>query len=804
MSRLLILCLLLQALHGMAQKGAVGAREKQPPLEALQERVTRTLGYYNNRNLNPKGLDTALQLMTEAVEMSQLTFDLHLRRQVKFWLGFVRSARGEHDLARDILLPLSKEFGAYGDKYWQGQSIYTYAGFLTAVESNCDTIYNLYSESLEAFKMTRFKEQQYDLACKMGDIRRMQGRLTEAEAQLLSILEPAKKENAGCLRRIYRNLSKIHQTWGNYHVALSYALSAIEVLEKNNPSAYDLDLYNDIADLYYSLKDHTNEMNWHRKLHETVRKQNPQYLLINYVRFINGLIREGKINEAMAILKETAEKYPATQPWQKFTLACSYGNCYNALKQYDLAGKYYQEMMAKEYEDQSKFEKHFTFARFWFDRGAYEKARPLALYNTTLSPGLISTEEKVDNYNLLYRIDSALGNYASALQFLNRQRQISDSVFTVIKARQLAEINAKYETGKKDNALLLKDRDLQLREKDIELLKRDSALQHSLNNQRQKDIQLKQQNINMLQQQATIQQLATGKKDQELTAKEQHIANLKKQSDLQASALRAEKLTRNITIGGIIALLIAAALLYRSYRSKQAANKRIREQNKELSQLLGEKEWLLKEVHHRVKNNLHTVLSLLESQSRHLKNDALAAIRESRNRVYTMSLIHKKLYQGDDVAAINMKDYLEELQLYLRESISQEKPVRFTLDVASIDLDVSQAVPVGLIVNEAVTNALKYAFPPSHPNPVIHIQFNMNAHQQAMLTISDNGIGLPINRQQAPSEGLGLKLMRGLADDLDGSLHIETNQGTRLTLAFIANTPLHKSQDIVFYETTAN
>jgi len=250
--------------------------------------------------------------------------------------------------------------------------------------------------------------------------------------------------------------------------------------------------------------------------------------------------------------------------------------------------------------------------------------------------------------------------------------------------------------------------------------------------------------------------------------------------------------------------LIAAGLLYRSYRSKQAANKRIREQNKELSQLLGEKEWLLKEVHHRVKNNLHTVLSLLESQSRHLKNDALAAIRESRNRVYTMSLIHKKLYQGDDVAAINMKDYLEELQIYLSESISRERPVRFTLDVASFDLDVSQAVPVGLIVNEAVTNALKYAFPPSHPNPVIHIQFDMNKQQQAMLTIADNGIGLPNNRKQTPPDGLGLKLIRGLADDLEGSLLMETNQGTRLTLAFVANTPLHKSQDIVFYETTAN
>jgi two-component sensor histidine kinase len=712
--------------------------------------------------------------------------------------------RGETGKAKEVLLPLSQEFARFGDTFWQAWCVFSYVAGLPAVESTYDEIYALYTECIGLFRKLNNKETEYEVTFRRANIRRLQGQLSEAEQQLLEVLGKAKTANARCLRSIYGCLLQIHQNWGNYHVALSYALQSVAELEKTKPPAHDLNLYNQIATLYAALKDHRNEMSWHWKLYEVTQKQYPVYVMMNFPHFIRGMIREGKANDALQLVKKTEQQYPVTLAWQKLALAYCYGDCYNDLGQYELAEKHYVEMMSKEYDEFFKSEKNQTIARFYFNRGAFAKARPYALRNTTLAAPNITTEDKIETYNILYRIDSALGNYESALRFLNRQKDLSDSVFTVSKARQLAEVNTRYETEKKDDALKLKDRDLLLREKDIEILRRDASLQHSLNDRRQKDIQLKQQNINMLQQQATIQQLAAEKKDHELTGKEQQLNYLKQESALQANSLRAEKLIRNMTIAGIIVLFIVAGLLYRSYRSKQAVNKRIQEQNKELSQLLGEKEWLLKEVHHRVKNNLHTVLSLLESQSRHLKNDALAAIRESRNRVYTMSLIHKKLYQGEDVASINMKDYLEELHVYLSESLNKDRPIRFTLQVAQVDLDVSQAVPVGLIVNEAITNALKYAFPPGHPDPAIHLQLDMDARQQATLVITDNGIGLPANRQAGVSDGLGLKLMKGLAGDLDGSLQFESKNGTQVTLAFIANTPLYKSQEIVFYATTSN
>ncbi|MEO7045545.1 MAG: histidine kinase dimerization/phosphoacceptor domain -containing protein, partial [Ferruginibacter sp.] len=142
--------------------------------------------------------------------------------------------------------------------------------------------------------------------------------------------------------------------------------------------------------------------------------------------------------------------------------------------------------------------------------------------------------------------------------------------------------------------------------------------------------------------------------------KDQDIKFLKQQGIAQQSELKQSKLTRSITIGGIILLLVIIALLLNLYRIKQRTNNAINKKNASLNKLVTEKEWLLKEVHHRVKNNLQTVVSLLELQSENLKDEALSAIHESQNRIYAMSLMHQKLYQSNNVASINMETYLQE------------------------------------------------------------------------------------------------------------------------------------------------
>jgi two-component sensor histidine kinase len=238
-----------------------------------------------------------------------------------------------------------------------------------------------------------------------------------------------------------------------------------------------------------------------------------------------------------------------------------------------------------------------------------------------------------------------------------------------------------------------------------------------------------------------------------------------------------------MTFAGAGLSLFIAGLLYYLYRIKQKSNMQLRH-------LVDEKEWLLKEVHHRVKNNLQTVLSLLESQARTLSNDALYAIQDSQNRVYAMSLIHKKLYQSSEVASIGMEDYLRDLLQHLRQSLSDSKSIRFPLDLDPVKLDVSQAVPIGLIVNEAVTNAIKYAFPEKHERDQIAVSLKQRDNQ-VELRIEDNGVGFS-SEMKEHSGSLGLKLMKGLTGDIDGDFQMKTSAGVSITVTFVANAPLQK------------
>ena len=203
------------------------------------------------------------------------------------------------------------------------------------------------------------------------------------------------------------------------------------------------------------------------------------------------------------------------------------------------------------------------------------------------------------------------------------------------------------------------------------------------------------------------------------------------------------------------------------------------------SKLLQEKEWLMKEVHHRVKNNLQLVISLLNMQTVYMKDEfALDAFGDIGSRIHAISLIHQRMYQEENnMAIINMRDYITELVSYLDTTTFSNYPVGYRLDIAPIELDVSQSVPIGLILNEAITNAIKHAFP-RKPNPVIVISMSQQENSLICLTVSDNGKGLPENFNLESDATMGLQLIKTLSDQLDGSLQLENRNGFVLTLQF--------------------
>jgi len=345
---------------------------------------------------------------------------------------------------------------------------------------------------------------------------------------------------------------------------------------------------------------------------------------------------------------------------------------------------------------------------------------------------------QTDGFRELATADSALGNYKGAMSEYQQYIRLRDSLSDANNTKQIESLNLQYQTEKKDKDIL--------------------ALNH--------------------------------------------------QQQLSTIALRQASFTRNFIIGGAILLLILLAVSINRYRLKQLTNKKLEqqqleigEQNMALRHLVKEKDWLVKEVHHRVKNNLQIVMSLLNSQSAFIDNEhALTAIHESQHRVHAMSLIHQKLYNSENTASIDVEVYIRELVSYLQDSFNTGQRIRFELDIAPLELDVSQAVPVGLILNEAITNSIKYAFP-DNGKGTIGIELSKDSPNHYFLSIADNGVGVPAQLVNKKPGSLGMSLMAGLSADLDGTFVIESNGGTEIKISFVVELGA-KRPDMSTYQST--
>jgi two-component sensor histidine kinase len=198
-----------------------------------------------------------------------------------------------------------------------------------------------------------------------------------------------------------------------------------------------------------------------------------------------------------------------------------------------------------------------------------------------------------------------------------------------------------------------------------------------------------------------------------------------------------------------------------------------------------EKEVLLKEVHHRVKNNLQVIASLLYLQGRHARDEELAGLlMESRDRVYSMALIHEKLYRSHSLARIDFGDYVATLTRALSSSLGIE-PARVEIETqaAGVLLDVEAAMPCALIVNELVTNALKHAFP-GQCRGHIRVSFQKASPERWELEVSDDGVGLPADFDPRRASTLGMQLVRSLTEQLRGTLELVPKDGTHVRIRF--------------------
>lgn len=200
---------------------------------------------------------------------------------------------------------------------------------------------------------------------------------------------------------------------------------------------------------------------------------------------------------------------------------------------------------------------------------------------------------------------------------------------------------------------------------------------------------------------------------------------------------------------------------------------------------LAEKEVLLKEIHHRVKNNLQIIDGLLQMQARRASAPLIRrALQDSQNRIASIALVHEKLYCSSNLANIDFTHYIPDLVFHLFETYKiGSNQIHLSIQVDPITLDIETAITCGLILNEIVSNALKYAFPNQRTGE-IQIRFYPCDHRMLVLSIQDNGIGLPATVDIDHTQTLGMALIRGLTEQLEGSLDIDRQHGTRFTITF--------------------
>lgn len=287
----------------------------------------------------------------------------------------------------------------------------------------------------------------------------------------------------------------------------------------------------------------------------------------------------------------------------------------------------------------------------------------------------------------------------------------------------------------------------------------------------------------------------TSIKKQQLVAvvAQEDLANSRKMIDEQKlemertrNEMQAKDERINLVFISLIFTLLGFAGLVYAYLKSIKNQRLIAEQKHIIENSLVEKDSLLKEIHHRVKNNLQMVSSLLSLQTKNTRSKAaIEALEEGKSRVKAMALIHQKLYQNDDLSVIEMQGYIESLVNSVQSVFKKGgHSINITIDAEGVELDIDRAIPFGLILNELVSNSFKYAFPDDGEDGKIYIHIRKNG-EQGFFEYTDNGIGLPEDTDERAGSSMGIRLMNRLVNQLQSTLNIDkTAEGVRFWFNF--------------------
>jgi two-component sensor histidine kinase len=282
------------------------------------------------------------------------------------------------------------------------------------------------------------------------------------------------------------------------------------------------------------------------------------------------------------------------------------------------------------------------------------------------------------------------------------------------------------------------------------------------------------------------QQLLAVVAQEDLANSRRMIDEQKLEMERARNEMQAKDERINLVFISLIFTLLGFAGLVYAYLKSIKNQRLIAEQKHIIETSLVEKDSLLKEIHHRVKNNLQMVSSLLSLQTKNTRSKAVIdALEEGKSRVKAMALIHQKLYQNDDLSVIEMQGYIESLVNSVQSVFKKGgHNINITIDAEGVELDIDRAIPFGLVLNELVSNSFKYAFPEGQENNKIYIHIRKNG-EHGFFEYSDNGVGLPQDSEERTGSTMGIRLMNRLVNQLQSTLNIDkTSEGVRFWFNF--------------------
>ena len=547
----------------------------------------------------------------------------------------------------------------------------------------------------------------------------------DAEAAVLKIIETYKRTGYKKLHYIFYPLTCYFDFIRQTDKAYYYSEAAVASVDATRDTMAAGDIYIEKSVLAYRRDKYDETILACKQALKFYEHQPSVYYVSSPAvhRVISSAYNKmGKSTEAVNYMSNALHQYPPRGTTDSLTYLYTLGNAFRERKEFNKSENYFKQIYAiADRLHTGEQDANIGLGHLYLDAGEFEKARHYLYKGLSLAKPEKNTSGLRYLHYMLYLADSATQHYLAAIEHLNKSHD-----------QAAAETRAEQDKAVKQMEVVYKARE----------------------------------------------------KEHELKLKNQNISFLQRQTQAQKEKLKQSEKIGLLTAGALVLALSIMILLFFFYRQKQRSSREMSHKNQQLQKLVSEKEWLLKEVHHRVKNNLHTIFCLLESQARTATPEARSALEKSTHRIYAMSLFHQKVYQSGNIQHVDFGNYLREFLLFLQEGFDLEiRNIRVAHEMINISLPLNLAMPLALIVNEALTNAAKYAFEGRNSG---EIRLSLNKDEQSyIMTISDNGIGMP-HPGVSTRRSLGMELMHGLCADIGAAISFEVNSGTRIKIAFNA------------------